>query len=163
MSLELEPKTQDRDQTLNIICLWENGNPPVTARLLDRHGVEMEDSIDSSGQIRYRFPAVGCQDAGLIRCEAPGASHNKTVTLLVRLMMANNRGDGAVMAQNIVLREAVPNGNAYEEIPEVWGPRAEAAHQQGAAAPAQAAQEPSAEDDVYVPIDDILARKRQAQ
>nr|KAG5694051.1 hypothetical protein BaRGS_025630 [Batillaria attramentaria] len=27
----------------------------------------MEGSIYSSGQIRYRFPAVGCQDAGLIR------------------------------------------------------------------------------------------------
>ncbi|KAK7495462.1 hypothetical protein BaRGS_00013401 [Batillaria attramentaria] len=81
----------------------------------------------------------------------------------VAVMVANNRGDGAVMAQNIVLREAVPNGNAYEEIPEVCGPRAEAAHQQGAAAPGQAAQEPSAEDDIYVPIDDILARERQAQ
>nr|KAG5702035.1 hypothetical protein BaRGS_015770 [Batillaria attramentaria] len=47
---------------------WENGNPPVTARLLDRHGVEMEGSIYSSGQIRYMFPAASCQDAGLIRC-----------------------------------------------------------------------------------------------
>nr|KAG5686317.1 hypothetical protein BaRGS_032528 [Batillaria attramentaria] len=49
-----------------------------------QHGVEMEGSIYSSGQIRYRFPAVGCQDAGLIRCEAPGASHNETAMLLVR-------------------------------------------------------------------------------
>nr|KAG5705512.1 hypothetical protein BaRGS_009165 [Batillaria attramentaria] len=127
MSLELEPKTQDRDQTLNIICLWENGNPPVTARLLDRHGVEMEGNIYSSGQIRYRFPAVGCQDAGLIRCEAPGASHNKTVMLLVKYSMGQ-----------------------YHHLESMEKDK-------------RRQLEPSVEDDVYVPIDDILARKRQAQ
>nr|KAG5694050.1 hypothetical protein BaRGS_025629 [Batillaria attramentaria] len=55
-------------KSVDVVCSWENGNPPVTARLLDRHGVEMEGSIYSSGQIRYMFPAVSCQDAGLIRC-----------------------------------------------------------------------------------------------
>nr|KAG5692850.1 hypothetical protein BaRGS_020878 [Batillaria attramentaria] len=76
----------DQNTTVDILCTWDEGNPPVTARLLDRHGVEMEGSIYSSGQIRYRFPAVGCQDAGLIRCEAPGASHNETAMLLVKCL-----------------------------------------------------------------------------
>nr|KAG5685614.1 hypothetical protein BaRGS_010083 [Batillaria attramentaria] len=58
----LQPNT-----STDVVCSYEEGNPPVSARLLDRHGVEMEGSIYSSGQIRYRFPAVGCQDAGLIR------------------------------------------------------------------------------------------------
>nr|KAG5697200.1 hypothetical protein BaRGS_028936 [Batillaria attramentaria] len=193
----------------------------------------MEGSIYSNGQIRYRFPAVGCQDAGLIRCEAPGASHNKTATLLVRcppiiaageerlvatlgqeaelpfyvrltgtppdlnltvrldnvrkeeegkwrlelatdvgtghvdfhlnVMVANDHGDRAVVVENIVYGDAVrrvPGGN--EEIPQGCEPRAEAAYQQRAAAPVQPAQEPSTEDDVYVPINEILARKRQA-
>nr|KAG5686909.1 hypothetical protein BaRGS_020718 [Batillaria attramentaria] len=68
---------------LDIACVWENGNPSVTARLLDRHGEELS-ARDTTGQIRYTFPAVGCQDAGVIRCEAPGARNKKTATLLVR-------------------------------------------------------------------------------
>nr|KAG5697529.1 hypothetical protein BaRGS_019483 [Batillaria attramentaria] len=59
---------KDQNTTVDILCTWDEGNPPVTARLLDRHGAEMKGSIYSSGQIRYRFPAVSCQDAGLIRC-----------------------------------------------------------------------------------------------
>nr|KAG5697530.1 hypothetical protein BaRGS_019484 [Batillaria attramentaria] len=58
----------DQNTTVDILCTWDEGYPPVTARLLDRHGVEMEGSIYSSGQVNYTFPAVGCQDAGLIRC-----------------------------------------------------------------------------------------------
>lgn len=76
----LEPQTP-----VNVICHWQNGRPLVTsARLLDRHGVDMKGSNEGNDQIKYRFDGVGCQDAGLIHCQAPGASENKTARLLVK-------------------------------------------------------------------------------
>nr|KAG5694065.1 hypothetical protein BaRGS_025644 [Batillaria attramentaria] len=62
-----DPAILELNSTLDAVCLWENGNPPVRGLLLDRHGDTLNARAES-GQVQYKFPQVGCQDAGLIRC-----------------------------------------------------------------------------------------------
>nr|KAG5691169.1 hypothetical protein BaRGS_010105 [Batillaria attramentaria] len=113
ISLTMTPAEDVLQQNSSVLvnCSWDEGNPPVSARLLDRHGVEMEGSIYSSGQIIYTFPAVGCQDAGLI--------HYITECLLVKIV--DDTGKKIInCTSSAVLSGSPPDMNLTVEIDSIF-------------------------------------------
>nr|KAG5689447.1 hypothetical protein BaRGS_026008 [Batillaria attramentaria] len=68
---------------MNTSVFWNLAKTQATNHT-PRHGIELTGSKSTEGQIRHTFHPVKCEDAGTIRCEAPAASQNKSVQLLVK-------------------------------------------------------------------------------
>lgn len=69
-------------QFVTVVCSWENGNPPSTVKLLDRHNTSLEKG-DKTGNISYTFSPAECNHAGVIRCEADESNRNLSTTMLI--------------------------------------------------------------------------------
>ena len=66
-----------------MVCYWENGNPPAAAGLLNNRGVEVETRKDR--ELRHTIRDVSWHDAGLTwMCQVPRAVENKMATLTVK-------------------------------------------------------------------------------
>ncbi|KAK7454127.1 hypothetical protein BaRGS_00039580, partial [Batillaria attramentaria] len=70
---ELQAPANQGDN-ITVRCDYEEGNPPIVPKIVHRHGTKTSP---------FTFHNVDCDDAGELRCEAPGAPENLTATLLV--------------------------------------------------------------------------------
>lgn len=74
-------------QVVNIFCSFDKGNPPAIFRLLDKSGKQLklayrEENLNHSLKVQ-------CEDDWpVVRCEAAGSKHNRSVLFLVRCKFA---------------------------------------------------------------------------
>ncbi|KAK7481765.1 hypothetical protein BaRGS_00027013 [Batillaria attramentaria] len=78
------------NDSVDVVCEWENGNPPTEAVLLDTRRQKLQTGLRGK-TIRYRFSAVTCEDAGTVYCEAPEATENKSASLVIQSCSDNSR------------------------------------------------------------------------
>ena len=69
---------------VDFTCLWENGNPPTSVRLMNYKGVEVEIDRGNRGELRHKIHNVSWHDAGTWTCQTLGSIENKTITLTVK-------------------------------------------------------------------------------
>ena len=77
----------EQGDNVTLTCTWDRGNPPHTAALFDERNRRLVSHVITSGdagQLEHVIHDVQCKDSGLIRCEAEGASVNKSIVLLVK-------------------------------------------------------------------------------
>ena len=73
--------------SVTLTCSLDQGNPPRTATFFDHSRSELVPRVTAEGdamQIEHVIDGVQCQDSGLIRCEAEGATVNKSALMLVQ-------------------------------------------------------------------------------
>ncbi|XP_025102404.1 uncharacterized protein LOC112568992 isoform X2 [Pomacea canaliculata] len=81
---------EEGSTSVQLLCLWVNGNPPSAARLLDRERqvLTQPDHGTTNDNLTYRLTysptKINCNSSGVITCEVVGAEVNRSVTLLVR-------------------------------------------------------------------------------
>ena len=80
-------QTVEQGDNVTLTCTWNQGNPPHTAAIFDESNTRLVSlNITNSDvvQIEHVIYGVQCKDSGLFRCEAAGASVNKSILLLVK-------------------------------------------------------------------------------
>ena len=70
---------------VEVRCLWTNGNPPRTVRLLGPNDATLNSTDRSgSGQLQASLQGPACRHSGEYRCQVEGTGQRQTAQLLVK-------------------------------------------------------------------------------
>lgn len=80
------PHIVQKNESVRVVCSWENGNPPTTIHLLHGTGETLHNNNDTYGNITLHISSAGWRDSGAYICEAKDSTPRLSTTLIVNCM-----------------------------------------------------------------------------